>query len=271
MSDPIFRAAAIEPASVEIFILNNSSLNAFVTGGRTMILSHRHAGDARYAGATDGGDGARDRPHHRRTCGWADRGDRKCSGSPPSSRAFLASARPSPAAAAPASAPPQQAKASRRATSSAFPAAKNRAPIKPPSPISSAPASIRRPCWKCSSGLQQDQGVFAASGIDPYLLTHPLSRARINALDLTVQRSSARGGRAGDDASLLARPDAREVGRVSRPAERVTGGLAVQQSGTRSLPRGDLSCTDCPIRPARIAAADQIDCDAAQRSLSTGS
>ena len=38
MSAPILRAAGLPPASVEIYIINNRSLNAFVAGGRRMFL-----------------------------------------------------------------------------------------------------------------------------------------------------------------------------------------------------------------------------------------
>jgi predicted Zn-dependent protease len=39
MSAPIFRAAGLAPSSVEIFMINDRSLNAFVAGGRRMFLN----------------------------------------------------------------------------------------------------------------------------------------------------------------------------------------------------------------------------------------
>jgi len=38
MSDPIFQAAGMSPASIDIYIVNDRSLNAFVAGGRNMFL-----------------------------------------------------------------------------------------------------------------------------------------------------------------------------------------------------------------------------------------
>lgn len=39
MSEPILQAAGLTPSSVEIYILNNRALNAFVTGGRRIFLN----------------------------------------------------------------------------------------------------------------------------------------------------------------------------------------------------------------------------------------
>jgi len=39
LSDPIFRAAGLDPSSIRIYIVNDNSLNAFVAGGQNLFLN----------------------------------------------------------------------------------------------------------------------------------------------------------------------------------------------------------------------------------------
>ena len=48
IADPLMRAAAVSPAMVKVYVVNDSTPNAFVAGGQNIFLQHRAADRARH-------------------------------------------------------------------------------------------------------------------------------------------------------------------------------------------------------------------------------
>ena len=42
LSDPIFRAAHLNPQNIKIYIVNDDSINAFVSGGQNVFINTRY-------------------------------------------------------------------------------------------------------------------------------------------------------------------------------------------------------------------------------------
>ena len=66
IADPIFNAAGLDPDSVDIIILRDDTLNAFVAGGQNLFLNTGLLTRTENPDQLAGRDRARDRPHRRR-------------------------------------------------------------------------------------------------------------------------------------------------------------------------------------------------------------
>ena len=68
-SDPLFEAAGLKPDDVNIYIVQDDTLNAFVAGGQNMFIHTGLIMEAETPEELKGVIGARDRPH----CAWPQR------------------------------------------------------------------------------------------------------------------------------------------------------------------------------------------------------
>ncbi len=254
MTRPIFQAANVEPDSVRLFIVNDPSLNAFVNGGRNMFF---HAGllqrletpeqlmgvMAHETGHITGGHVVRRLAALRQAraqsllatllgaaAGAAGGGDAAAGvdlgGQTFATRSLL--------------------KITRGQESSADQAAltfMNRAGVDP-------------------SGMLQVLETLGAESralatVDPYLLTHPLSSERIDALAEGVAASPARGRLASDEIRYWhGRMRAKLDGFLSEPGS--SGPLAGYGSRELDLYRRTIALHRLPDPDSAIASADQL-------------
>ena len=218
MATPILRAAGYAPDSINILLLNDRTLNAFVFGGKNMILNTGLLTRietpeaimgviAHEMGHIAGGHLTRRQINAEALQGpllvgailaavagaASGRGDVAVAGAlgvqGAAQRSFLAYSRGEEAAADQAGATYMEA-----------------AGLDP-----EASLDVLR--------IFRGQEVFAAGNIDPYARTHPLSGERMQLLEDRVARTSARGGKASDEIQYWhARMRAKLAGFLSNPA-----------------------------------------------------
>lgn len=192
LSDPIFQAAGLDPASIDIFLLQDGTLNAFVAGGRTMVLNtgllQRFPQAETLIGVIAHETGHISGGHVTRRAAMA----RELRG-PALMAVILGTAAAAAAgggqAAAAAAIGGQGAvqrimtaytRAEEAAADQAAVSYMTRAGVDPEGML----AILR---------LFKGQEVFRSDRIDPYLLSHPLSSERISLLEDRIARSTARG------------------------------------------------------------------------------
>ena len=218
MATPILKAAGYAPDSINILLLNDRTLNAFVFGGKNMILNTGLLTRvetpealmgviAHEMGHIAGGHLTRRQINAEALQGpllvgailaavagaASGRGDIAVAGAlgvqGAAQRSFLAYTRGEESAA-------DQAGASYMEQAGLDPAAS---------------LDVLR--------IFRGQEVFAAGNVDPYARTHPLSGDRMQLLEDRVARSSAKGGKASEDLHYWhARMRAKLAGFLSRPA-----------------------------------------------------
>jgi predicted Zn-dependent protease len=192
LSDPIFQAAGLDPASIDIFLLQDTTLNAFVTGGRTMVL---------YSGLLQRF------PQAETLIGVIAHETGHISGGHVTRRAAMARDLRGPAlmamilgtAAAAAAGGGQAAAAAALGSQSAIQrviSAYTRAEEAAADQAAvgyMTRANIDPEGMLAILRLFKGQEVFRSDRVDPYLLSHPLSSERISLLEDRIARSPARG------------------------------------------------------------------------------
>jgi predicted Zn-dependent protease len=192
LSEPIFSAAGISPGSVRILILQDDSLNAFVVGGRTMVLNTgllRRLDEPRSligviaheTGHITGGHIAR-RMVSSQNLGLA------AIAALAVAAAAVAASGSGEAGAAVALGGSEAIRRTMLAYSRSEEAAADQAGLN-----YMARAGIDPQGMLDVLNLFRGQEVFRARGVDPYALTHPLSRERLNLLERRVAESPVLG------------------------------------------------------------------------------
>lgn len=192
LSQPVFAAAGVAPDSVRLLILQDDSINAFVVGGRTMVL---HTGLLRRLDSARSLIGVIAHETGHITGGHIAR--RTMAAQNMSGPMMVAMALAAAAAAASGSGQAGAAVAlggiealrrSMLAYSRAEEAAADQAGL-----AYMARAGIDPEGMLDVLRLFRGQEVFQSRGVDPYALTHPLSRERIALLERRVAESPVRG------------------------------------------------------------------------------
>ena len=198
LSDPIFKAAGVDPESIDVLILSNPNLNAFVFGGRNMVFNSGLLARinrpealmsviAHETGHITGGHLTRRQVNARGIQG-------------PATLGLLLAALAGVAAGS-----PEVAIAGAAGTQSAA-----QRSFLSYSRAEEASADQAGATYLEKAGIDpvyaldvlkifRGQEVFQAGAVDPYALTHPLSGERISLLQDRAARSGAKGGRVSAD------------------------------------------------------------------------
>lgn len=251
---PIYRAADLNPDSVRLFIINDPSINAFVAGGKNMFL---HTGLLRTLETPEEVIGVMAHETGHITGGHLVR--RIAAIEEARSKAIAATILGIAAAVAGAGqagtgivglgnnlAQRQLLAFTRTQESSADAAAltfMERADIDPSAMI------------RVLERLERNQSLFVTN-VDPYNLTHPLSRDRIEQLARGVERSPARGRRVSEDLQYWhARMRAKLDGFLSRPGSRNSVSFG---SAELDLYREAISLHRLPAPDRALTAVDRL-------------
>lgn len=192
LSEPIFNAAGVSPASVRILILLDDSLNAFVIGGRTMVLNtgllRRLDKPRSLIGVIAHETGHITGGHIARRMVAAQNMSLVSLAALAVAVAAAAASGSGEAGAAVAIGGSDALRRTMLAFSRAEEAAADQAGLS-----YMARAGIDPQGMLDVLEIFRGQEVFQARGLDPYALTHPLSRERINLLERRIAESPVRG------------------------------------------------------------------------------
>lgn len=259
IADPVLDAAGLDPDTVEIFVISDPSLNAFVTGGRTMfihsgmlrrlrtpeelaaVIAHEagHIRGGHIVGRLEAMRGARIAQIVSTLLGVG------------VSAAGGGAAGAGVGAGGLGLAQRLYLRFSRAQESSADQAAVTY--------LTSAGLDPRAMLLVLRE-LEAEQGIL--TNVDPYLLSHPLSGARIEALRRAVEGSSAQGGRYSDEVHYWhARMRAKLDGFLSRPGSGAVFSYGDQPSagsGEIDLYREAIETHRLPQPDRAIALIDEL-------------